>query len=78
METIDFLPKEQRIRVGLVGFGKTGRAVAATLLHDKTIDLVWVIRKTHSLENRSVPEFLGIESDEDGSLLAPTISCQQT
>lgn len=66
METIDFLPKEQRIRVGLVGFGKTGRAVAATLLHDKTIDLVWVIRKTHSLENRSVPEFLGIESDEDG------------
>jgi 4-hydroxy-tetrahydrodipicolinate reductase len=60
-----FLPKEKRIRVGLVGFGKTGRAVALTLLNDKTIDLVWVVRKTHSLENRSVPEFLGIDSDED-------------
>lgn len=66
MITHDYLPKEERIRVGLVGFGKTGRAVAATLLHDKTINLVWVVRKTHSLENRSVPEFLGIESDEDG------------
>lgn len=68
METIDFLPKEKRIRVGLVGFGKTGRAVAVTLLHDKTINLVWVVRKTHSLEHRSVPEFLGIESDEEGSI----------
>jgi 4-hydroxy-tetrahydrodipicolinate reductase len=66
MNVEEFLPKEKRIRVGLVGFGKTGRAVASTLLNDKTIDLVWVVRKTHSLENRSVPEFLGIESDEDG------------
>ena len=68
METLEFLPKEKRIRVGLVGFGKTGRAVAVTLLHDKTINLVWVVRKTHTLEHRSVPEFLGIESDEEGSI----------
>ena len=68
MEILEFLPKEKRIRVGLVGFGKTGRAVAVTLLHDKTINLVWVVRKTHSLEHRSVPEFLGIESDEEGSI----------
>jgi 4-hydroxy-tetrahydrodipicolinate reductase len=66
MDILEFLPKEKRVRVGLVGFGKTGRAVAVTLLHDKTIDLVWVVRKTHSLEHRSVPEFLGIESDEEG------------
>jgi 4-hydroxy-tetrahydrodipicolinate reductase len=66
MDNTEYLPKEKRIRVGLVGFGKTGRAVATTLLHDKTIDLVWVVRKTHTLENRSVPEFLGIDSDEDG------------
>ncbi len=66
MNNSEFLPKEKRLRVGLVGFGKTGRAVAVTLLNDKTIDLVWVVRKTHTLEQRSVPEFLGIESDEDG------------
>ena len=60
MEKTDYLPKQERIRVGLVGFGKTGRAVASVLLQDKTIDLVWVLRKTQNLEHRSVPEFLGI------------------
>ena len=68
MDSLKFLPKERRTRVGLVGFGKTGRAVASVLLHDKTIDLVWVLRKSQKMENRSVPEFLGIESDEDGEV----------
>lgn len=68
MITTNFLPKTKRTRVGLIGFGKTGRAVATVLLMDKTIDLVWVVRKSRVLENRSVPEFLGIESDEEGSI----------
>jgi 4-hydroxy-tetrahydrodipicolinate reductase len=68
MNTPEFLAKDSRTRVGLVGFGKTGRSVASVLLMDKTIDLVWVVRKTQALEHRSVPEFLGIESDEDGSI----------
>uniref|UniRef100_UPI004049D28B dihydrodipicolinate reductase C-terminal domain-containing protein n=1 Tax=Candidatus Planktophila sp. TaxID=2175601 RepID=UPI004049D28B len=66
MNELSYLPKVERVRVGLVGFGKTGRAVASVLLSDKTIDLVWVVRKTQKLEARSVPEFLGIESDEEG------------
>ena len=64
----DVLPKKKRTRVGLIGFGKTGRAVATVLIMDKTIDLVWVVRKSRVLENRSAPEFLGIESDEEGSI----------
>jgi 4-hydroxy-tetrahydrodipicolinate reductase len=68
MITTEFLPKNKRTRVGLIGFGKTGRAVATVLLMDKTIDLVWVVRKSRVLENRSVPEVLGIESDEEGSI----------
>ena len=68
MHTSEYLSKDQRIKVGLVGFGKTGRAVASVLLLDKTIDLVWVVRKSHALENRSVPEFLGVDSDEEGSI----------
>ena len=60
--------KDSPTRVGLVGFGKTGRAVASALLMDKTIDLVWVVRKTQALEHRSVPEFLGVESNADGSI----------
>jgi 4-hydroxy-tetrahydrodipicolinate reductase len=68
MDISGYLSKDSRIRVGLVGFGKTGRAVASVLLLDKSIDLVWVVRKTRALEHRSVREFLGIESDEDGSI----------
>ena len=68
MITTDVLTKKKRTRVGLIGFGKTGRAVATVLIMDKTIDLVWVVRKSRVLENRSVPEFLGIESDEEGSI----------
>lgn len=68
MSKTAYLAKKQRIRVGLIGFGKAGRAVATALLNDKTIDLVWVVRKTQTLENRSVPEFLGIQSEEEGTI----------
>ena len=68
MDTFGYISNDSRIRVGLVGFGKTGRAVASELLFDKSIDLVWVVRKTQALEHRSVREFLGIESEEDGSI----------
>jgi 4-hydroxy-tetrahydrodipicolinate reductase len=54
------------LRVGLLGFGKTGKAVATTLLTNPDVHLQWVIRKSHLLEHRSVPEFLGIESEEPG------------
>lgn len=54
------------MRVGLFGFGKTGKAVASVILRNKEIVLEWVIRKTSKLEHRSVPEFLGEESNEPG------------
>jgi 4-hydroxy-tetrahydrodipicolinate reductase len=54
------------MKVGLMGFGKTGKAVAATVLRNKDLCLEWVIRKSRRLEHRSVPEFLGEDSDEPG------------
>jgi 4-hydroxy-tetrahydrodipicolinate reductase len=54
------------MRVGLIGFGKTGKAVASVLLHDKSMDLRWVLRRSNRLEHRSVPEFLGVDSTEPG------------
>jgi 4-hydroxy-tetrahydrodipicolinate reductase len=54
------------LRVGLMGFGRTGREVASTLLKDETMCLEWVIRRSDLLEHRSVPEFLGVESEEPG------------
>ncbi|MDD2856098.1 MAG: dihydrodipicolinate reductase C-terminal domain-containing protein [Desulfuromonadaceae bacterium] len=54
------------MKVGLLGFGKTGKAVASILLQSEEVKLQWVIRKSHNLEHRSVPEFLGISSTEPG------------
>ena len=54
------------MKVGLIGFGKTGRAVASVLLESKFTNLQWVIRQSTTLEHRSVPEFLGVKSEEPG------------
>lgn len=54
------------MKVGVMGFGKTGRAVSSVLLESKRTNLQWVMRKSKALGHRSVPEFLGIESDEPG------------
>lgn len=54
------------MKVGLFGFGKTGRAVASILLESRKTNLQWVMRKSSRLEHRSVSEFLGVDSDEPG------------
>lgn len=56
------------MRVGLIGFGKTGKAVATQILKNSEITLEWVVRKKELLEHRSVPEYLGIESTEPGHI----------
>jgi 4-hydroxy-tetrahydrodipicolinate reductase len=54
------------MKIGLMGFGKTGKSVATVILDNKNICLNWVVRQSHKMEHRSVPEFLGIDSDEPG------------
>jgi 4-hydroxy-tetrahydrodipicolinate reductase len=54
------------MKIGLIGFGKTGKAVANVILQNKQFCLEWVLRQSTLLQHRSVPEFLGIESDEPG------------
>lgn len=57
-----------KLKVGLIGFGKTGKAVASVILQNQEFSLEWVLRQSTLLEKRSVPEFLGIESDEPGKI----------
>lgn len=54
------------MKVGLFVFGRPGKAVATVLLQSEEANLCWVIRKSKVLQHRSVPEFLGIESGEQG------------
>ncbi len=62
--------RQRVLRVGLMGFGRTGRDVAALLLADRSMSLQWVMRRTDTLEHRSVPEYLGVVSDEPGVIHA--------
>lgn len=55
-------------RVGLIGFGKTGKAVAAVLLQHPGLKLEWVLRQRNLLSSRRVSEFLGISTDADGQI----------
>lgn len=52
------------IRVGLIGFGKTGKIIAAELLNEKDIELVWVVRKSHSEEAEYAGELLGQHKEQ--------------
>lgn len=54
------------MKIGIMGFGKAGRAVATAMLEADGVVLQWVIRRSRVLEHRSVPEFLGISHDEPG------------
>lgn len=58
------------MKVGLFGFGRSGKAVATVLLQSEEVDLCWVIRKSTNLQHRSVPEFLGIPDDNQGIIYA--------
>ncbi len=54
------------MRIGLIGFGKTGKSVASVILQNEDFTLEWVLRRSTTLEHRSVSEFLGISSVEPG------------
>jgi len=60
------------MKVGLLGFGKAGKAVASILLLRKETELVWVLKKSSKSNYYSVPEFLGVESDEPGLIFSKT------
>lgn len=51
------------IRVGLVGFGRTGREVAAAVLRDDQASLVWVLRRSTQHTGRSAAELLGVAAE---------------
>lgn len=55
-----------KTRVGLIGFGRTGKAVANVILNHFDFCLEWVFKKNSLLEHRSVSEFLGVKSDDPG------------
>jgi len=56
------------MRAGLFGFGRTGKAVAAVLFQNPSVRLEWIIRNSGRMEHRSAAEFLGVDSDGQGTI----------
>lgn len=53
----------KKIRVGIFGFGKTGRAVVNEFLNDDLFILEWVVRKTFKDHLKYASRLLGYEVD---------------
>lgn len=48
------------LRIGLIGFGKAGRAAAHVILNNPRFELTWVLRKLHHSNTGLVHEQLGL------------------
>jgi 4-hydroxy-tetrahydrodipicolinate reductase len=55
---------QKRIKIGLFGFGKTGRMVANEFIKDGLFDLEWVVRKTHKENHKYATRLLGYELND--------------
>jgi len=60
---------EASVKVGLFGFGKTGRAVATVLINEKATKLQWVAKRKKEDQFSSAPESLGIDTLEPGKFI---------
>ncbi|MCB0956083.1 MAG: dihydrodipicolinate reductase C-terminal domain-containing protein [Ilumatobacteraceae bacterium] len=52
------------LRIGLVGFGKTGRAVASVMMERDDVRLEWILRRSARLDHRHASEVIGVDSDD--------------
>jgi len=52
-----------KIRIGLWGFGRTGRVVAKEFFEDKNFELQWIIRKTKSTKSQYASRLFGCEHE---------------
>lgn len=55
------IDNQKKIKVGLFGFGKTGRMVADEFFKDGLFDLEWVVRRTHKDHHKYAARLMGYE-----------------
>lgn len=53
----------KKIRIGIFGFGKTGKVIANEFLNDSRFTLVWVVRKGQEDHQKYASRLLGFEFD---------------
>ncbi|MDD3195986.1 MAG: dihydrodipicolinate reductase C-terminal domain-containing protein [Paludibacter sp.] len=59
------------MKVGLIGFGQTGRAVATVILQHPDFELEWVLRRSNKQAGRTVSEVLEVDNcDSNGTVIS--------
>lgn len=58
------------MKIGLIGFGKAGKAVANVILQNADFSLEWVLRRSDSTNNASAKDFLDIQSDDHAEIFS--------
>ncbi|MGO4710935.1 4-hydroxy-tetrahydrodipicolinate reductase [Chryseobacterium sp. 2TAF14] len=58
------------MRIGLIGFGKAGKAVANVILQNPEFSLEWVLRRSKNMETISVKELLETESQDKAQIFS--------
>lgn len=53
-----------KMRIGVFGFGKTGKVIANEFLNDRLFTLEWVVRKGQEKHHKYASRLLGYEFDE--------------
>jgi len=53
------------MKIGLLGFGKAGKAVANVILQNQDFSLEWVLKNNDQLNRLSAKDILGISAPED-------------
>lgn len=64
----------KKIKIGLFGFGKTGKFVADEFLKDKLFSLEWVVRKGQKSHHKYASRLLGYEFDTGSIWSLPDIT----
>ncbi|MCX8524997.1 dihydrodipicolinate reductase [Chryseobacterium formosus] len=58
------------MKIGLIGFGKAGKAVANVILQNPDFSLEWVLRSSKNMENASAKDFLDSDSNDKAEIFS--------
>jgi len=58
------------MKIGLIGFGKAGKAVANVILQSNDFTLEWILRNSKNMEKASAKDFLEVESSDPAEIFS--------
>lgn len=66
------------MKIGLIGFGKAGKAVANVILQHENFTLEWVLKHNDKLDQLSAKDILGLSAAEDAQIFSQQTTDMET